>query len=619
MRLLLPLLLLTFPLHATENTEFDAPERIVVTASRMKQYLADLSPSITIISDADLKAKRYLNLRNYLDEIQGLTVVATGGPGGSTSVFVRGAASDQTLVLIDGIKANDMTSPGSGFDFGTLTVNEVERIEIIRGPHSVAYGSAAIGGVINIITQKGRGPFKGTFQAETGSFATNAAKLGFSGSQGALHYSLGLLGLTSDGYSAADVENQDGEEKDGIQKHSIAARLGYERDKNYALEAIFRQSQADFDIDAAAGADDPNQTLDSQQQLYQFNAHKMLFAGKWQPSLSWSLFDVDRQVSNKPDPISDQQSESEFLGERQVLSLQNEIQVPNGRLNLGIEQEIEKAESTYTSPAFSSAFNHQSRTTNSAFLQTEWFIGELVTINAGIRQDDFDSLGKEITYKVGGVLSLNEDRTLIRVASGTGFKAPSLYQLYSQYGTANLNPETSQSWEASVEQRYGKSFMVGLTYFEQDFEQLIEFDGATSTYRNRAEASSRGVESIISGRFTDRLTSKLTHTWLEATDDQTDKPLPSRPREQYALSLHYDAEPLWFSVMAHHRTKLYGNEFTADSEPSQNLDATIHYNVNPTLKVWVRGQNLTDEDDPALPGYKRPGRAFFGGLEATLL
>lgn len=222
-----------------------------------------MASSITVITAQEIREKQKTTVLEVLRTVPALDVVQTGGPGRETAVFIRGAKSEQTLVLIDGVEMNDPTSPRRAYDFAHLTTDNIERIEVLRGPQSPLYGSDAMGGVINIITKKGKEKMAAFASGEYGSFETLIGKAGVSGGNRLVNYSLGLSYSDTEGISAAN-------EKDGYRNKSVSARVGFTPTEFFDLDFIFRYTDAKADIDnfGGAGGDDPNNTTKTKQLFF---------------------------------------------------------------------------------------------------------------------------------------------------------------------------------------------------------------------------------------------------------------------------------------------------------------------------------------------------------------
>src|SRR6185503_6678064 len=234
------------------------------TASRLEEPARDVGSSVTSIPASDLKKAQHRMVSDALREVPGLDVVQTGPRGGVTSVFLRGASSEQTLVLIDGIEANNPIDAGRGFNFANLTSDNIDRIEILRGPQSVLYGSDAMGGVVNIITRRGAGEPQASFMLEGGSFSTYRGSAAVSGASKLVNYSFGVSRAQSQGISSA-AEELGNREKDGYRNQSFSARVGVTPLPYFDLEVFARgiDSRAEIDNGGGAGRDDPNHTLDT--------------------------------------------------------------------------------------------------------------------------------------------------------------------------------------------------------------------------------------------------------------------------------------------------------------------------------------------------------------------
>ncbi|MEO5667046.1 MAG: TonB-dependent receptor plug domain-containing protein, partial [Bdellovibrionota bacterium] len=202
-------------------------QEILVEAPRIDENATDSSRSTSVLGPEAVLPERAATISSLLRAVPGLDVAQQGGPGQTTSIFIRGARSEDTLVLIDGIEVNDPMSPSSGFDFSSLSPDNVERIEVYRGPQGVRFGAGALGGVINIVTTEGQGPAKLKYLAEGGSYRSFREGLGVSGQHEAFAYSLGLSHVQSRGFSAA-ATSYGNTEADGILSSAASTKLRWE-------------------------------------------------------------------------------------------------------------------------------------------------------------------------------------------------------------------------------------------------------------------------------------------------------------------------------------------------------------------------------------------------------
>lgn len=597
----------------------EAEDRIIVTASRSEQALSQISASATIIGGDEIEAKNYSFVSEYLSEVVGVNVVKDSELGGSASIFIRGAASGQTLVLINGARVNDMTSPDNAFSDGNLPTHMIERIEVVRGPQSLAYGSAAIGGVINIITKRPHSEQKSSIGLETGSFNTHKIDASTSGHLGNVSYLLGIFGLSSDGYSFADVDASEDEEADGFNQWQGLLSTDYDYSKSGTVKLSIISNNADYDIDAGPGADDPNNTSIAKRKLYSLAISDSFFDASWQPSLQISHMDMSRSNSDKPDTLNPQsESESSYIGQRQSVALINTFALAKLGLVIGGEFVQEIAKSSYSSPTFSSSFERKSTNTQSLFASGDYAFSENLFLDLGLRYDKFAYYGDQRTYKLGSRILIFDGLTTFRLSQGSGFKSPSLFQLYSDSGSLSLRPETSFSNEISLEQSLGEYGVLAVTYFEQDFKNLIDYDPETLKYININRAESKGIETQLHLNIEEDIGASLNFTQLEAIDQETKEQLPRRPKQESSISLYYTGSKIQGAVTWHAKSLLEGNAFSSDTLNSDNVSANLNYQINPMIRSWVRLENIGNAKRPYLSGYTRKPFSIYAGLRATI-
>ena len=595
-------------------------DKIIVTASRTEQDLSQISASASIIGGDEIAAKNYSFVSDYLKEVVGINVVKDSELGGVASIFIRGASAGQTLVLIDGIRVNDMISPENAFNDGTLPAHLIERIEIVRGPQSLSYGSSAMGGVVNIITKRARNAFESSLGFEAGSFATQKFDVSTQGRMGAASYLFGVFGLSSDGYSSADAEGANNEEKDGIEQWQANMKLAYDYSTSGTVQISAISDRADFDIDQGAGDDDPNNKSHTKRDLYSIKLTDSFYDNQWQPSLQISHLDMNRSNSDKPDLNHPQtESNSSYKGQQQSVALLNSLRLPNLDLMIGSEFVKESATSSYISPFFSSIFDRQSTETKSLFTSGDFALTRSFFVDAGLRYDAFDYYGDQTTYRLGSRILFFDGLTTLRFSHGTGYKSPSLYQLYApDAGSLSLKPESSIANEVSIEQSFDSHALLVLTYFEQNFKNLIDYDGDTQKYVNVNRAESKGLESELSLNMSDHVRASFKLTLLKAVDKETREQLTRRPKQQSSISLYYNSSRFQASVTWHAKSLMEGNAFTKDTRASDNVSANLNYQYNPTLGMWLRADNIGDAKRPYLEGYTRKPFSLYAGVRATL-
>lgn len=628
-------LVLAFCTSAAAEEEVTNLEEVVVTANRLETATHEVGSSITVITAKEIDQRQQNFLLGVLRSVPSIDVVQNGGAGSTTSVFMRGANSEHTLVLLDGIELNDPSVPGGGYDFANLPTDNIERIEILRGPQSTLYGSRAMGGVINIITRFGYGKPAGFLSAQGGSFHTAAEKAGISGGTELYNYSLGLSRFDTGGISAAG-KKYGNTENDGYQNTSVNTRLGITPMSNLSVDFIFNylKTRADLDNSGGVGGDDPNYIQKSDQISFRSQADLALFGNLWEQRLGVSLNDLNRDVNNGADMAHPSDlSRASYHGQSVTVDWQHTLHLhETNSLTLGIERKEENAKSDYYSESawgpYSSPWNEHSAHTSGYYLQDQVRLWDAWFTTVGVRLDDHSRFGSKGTYRFTSAYTVKQTNSTVKGSYGTAFKAPSLYQLYEPtYGDVNLRPEKNAGWDLGVEQSLlGGKMTMGATYFHNDFDDLINFDSSLSKYRNIGRAMTRGVELTATLRPVDELTLRAGYTYSETEDKETGLELLRRPRNK----INFDSNYRFLKNASVNLGIIYvGTRFDNVYDPATyastrvkmgdymlvNLSAT--YDIAKNLRIFGRVDNLFDRSYEEVTGYGTAGISAFGGVKAS--
>jgi len=623
-----------------EPGQLEELEEVVVTATRLEEPLKEVASSVTVISREEVERKQEAIIAEAIRSVPGLDVVQGGGPGRLASVYLRGAGDGHTLVMMDGIELNDPITPSRSYDFAYLTTDSIERIEVVRGPQSTLYGSDAAGGVINIITRKGEGPFKASLAGEAGTYQTYFTRAEASGSAQGFHYSLGASHVSSDGISAAKGkgialtgERYRNPERDGYRNSSASGRLGWAPLLIFDCELFLRylDGRSDLDNHGGQGGDDPNARQDVKQFFSRVQGRLSLLNGLWEQKIGASLSNQDRDYRNDPD--ADHPTESEkasYDGRITKFDWQHNLYLHRtNTLTLGLEYEVEKGRSDYYLEAFGfpfqSTLEEKKATTRSAYLQDQVRLKDIFFVTAGIRLDDHSRFGTEVTWRVAPALLIQATRTKIKGSYGTGFKAPTLYQLYSQYGDKDLDPERSEGWDVGAEQAlWGEIISLGATYFHNHFEDLIDFDPGLNRFVNLASVRTKGVELFLLLRPIQDLNIRATYTRTDAEDRKTGLTLIRRPRHKYGVEANYRfLERGNLNLSYRYVGKRFDYDYNTFPPTRVSLskyaliDLAASYDLTPHLQIFGRVENLLDEDYEEISGYGVVGRSVFGGLKLS--
>ncbi len=636
MRLQAAILLLAFTsitLGATaqdtpdKKQEPEKPKEVVVSASRLEEPARDVASSVTVISGDAMERSQHRRVSEALRDVPALDVVQTGPAGGHTSVFLRGANSEHTLVLIDGVEANDPIAAGRSFNFANLSADNIERIEVLRGPQSVLYGSDALGGVVNIITRRGKGDPKVVTTAEAGRFGTYLARASVAGGTDRAYYSFGASRLQTAGISSA-ASNLGNSEKDGYWNETFSTRFGFTPGDGFDIDFAVRAMQGRTEIDngGGAGQDDPNRTVDSRQWLLRVAPRLQLLEGLWEQTLALSVSESAFEDDNPPDPASAAFSFSTFDSRFVDLDWQHNLRLhETNTLTIGAEFEQDRGESAGDFGGFLSVFPSETAATRGVYVQDRVHLWEQLTLTAGARVDKHDRFGTHATYRGTVAYFVGETSTKLRATLGTGFKSPSLFQLFSSFGDPNLKPEESIGWDAGVEQDlFAGKLTASVTYFRNRFHELIDFDGALGKYVNVGRVETDGIEAAMRATIFDRFELQASYSLTEAEDVRTKLDLVRRPHHKGGVMLSYaatDAIRFGASLLYVGRRKDF--DFATFPATRVTLDdylllgLTASYRINERFEAFARVENALNQEYEEVLGFGVPGVALTLGGSAS--
>jgi vitamin B12 transporter len=607
------------------------PSEIVITADRVPYPKTQVASSVTVITAEQIKASQQQTVGEILRGVPGVDVVQSGGPGGNVSVFIRGANSEHTLVIVDGIESNDPISPTRAFDFANFSLDNIDRIEVIRGPASVLYGSDAIGGVILITTKKGSGPLQTTVSAEGGSFGSSTERASVSGGAEETSYSLAASQRNRDGFSSAD--RRDGNtEDDGYAATNVATQLSHQLSQTVEGSLVFRygHSRSELDNYGGVGGDDPNRILYDSQILTRGQLATNFFGGVLKQKLGMSFTNQWYDDDNGVDLLHPVDStKSNFVGKNKKIDLQNIIAATDALdITLGYENETEQGSASYESQSafgpYIDILDDTSVTNNGYYAQGRYKFDEAVIATASSRIDDHSVFGTQSTWRVGPTFLIGD--TKLAGTMGTGYKAPSIFQLYSSYGNRNLKPEESMGWDVTVEQSlFKKNTTIGATYFHNDFDDLITFNPATFQSENIAKARSSGVEVFSTSRVVRDLYLDLSYTMTNTEDLATGERLLRRARNKAKAAVRYQAsERTELGLEMLMNGKRLDNDFSTYPATPVDLggyvlvNLTGRYRITDALELFGRAENLLDQKYQEVKGFGTQGAAVFGGLSFDL-
>lgn len=583
---------------------------VTITPYRTKQPIGNVGSSVTVLTQDELSRRGDISVADALKRVPGFNLSRSGGFGSTSSLRLRGSEPGQVRVLIDGVSVNDPSNITGEFDFSTLLISNISRIEVLRGPQSSLYGSDAIGGVINIITSAKDAPKGATAFIEHGTYNTTHTGAGYNGGNHEFYYGLHAQHFDTDGFSRVTA----GDEADGSNINDVRGSLGGKITEHVSLDVSGGYSDADLDFDPGTTIDGP--ASQTREQIY--GSAEVVIA-----LLEGQLDNTFKVGANRTDRHFDEplgfNRFSDFEGTRTQVSYQADLKLRTRDVaTVGIEWQNDEAKNTNTSSAGVTTVSIDNEISNTA-LFAQYILGltNNWTLTAGGRFDDNEIFGEEVTYRFTTAYDIEQTNTTLRGSIGTGFKAPTLFQLYSTFGNTMLQPEESLGYDVGIEQRFIADRLVfNVTFFRNDFENLIQFDLGTFNYLNVAEATTQGVETAVTFAATPMLLLHGSHTYLDAEDEVNNMRLPRRPKHMATLGFDYDVLPE-ASIGAQWRyvgTQLDNSFNGLENKSYSTVDLTGSYDVNPYATFYTRIENMFDQQHSEVANFTGGGMAAYVGV-----
>lgn len=576
---------------------------LVVSPSLSPVPEGEVASTVEVLTGDEIRG-RDTGTRETLDRLPGVSFSGNGGLGANTTLRIRGLDTSYIGVRLDGIDVSDPSSTQTSFNFGQLVGSGLSRIEVLKGSQSALYGSEAIGGVVNLQSWRPtRDGASGEALLEAGSFGTvkGSASAGFRSERGEVALSLGRV--QTDGISARAGDD----EEDGFDQTQILVSGRFAATETLTFGANAFRRDSDVEIDRSA-TDNSGESTTEQTGARVFAE---LVAGPVTHRLTYSEF-----VSERRDPGG---AITAFDGTRTELAYE-------GNATLGATADLDFGLSQTEETIETSSVAKRDETVLAAFGELRWRPSDRTTVSVALRRDDNSDFGVETTGRLALTHLLREDVTL-RAVAGTGYRAPSLFERYSQYGDPALQPETSKSFELGVEKSFGEQAVIEATVFYTEIEDLIDFDGAATACGSGfgcydqvpGLTVSQGME--LSGAYdlTERVTVNGSYTY---TDAETDGARLARvPRHDLVLGAEADLTDGWSATgEIRHVADIEPSAFApADNKVGDHtlVNLGVGYEVSETSELYLRVENALDEDYETAGGYNTPGRAVFAGLRAS--
>ncbi len=579
---------------------------VAVTATRQSQPIADVLADITVIGPEEIARSGAQGLANLLQRQPGVEIVQNGGPGAVSGVFLRGGNSNQTLVLVDGLRLASSTSGATALE--AIPLDQIERIEILRGPASSLYGADAIGGVIQVFTRRGSGTVSGNVSAGYGTYDTWDTNAGIAGSSGPFQFALQVASKASNGFNtivdpANFLYNPD---PDGYSNQSVTASASVTFAPDQEASVQFFRSRLNNQFDGGPDFDDRTITVDETWQVVSRNRLTSFWISRL--SVGEGIDDSRTQTGF---------GNSTFNTTQRQYTWQNEFALPVGALAAGYERREERVDTDQ-------GFATTSRNTDSLFAIYQ-LRADAHALQANLRYDDNDQYGGKTT---GAIAYSYQFPSALRLTAGysTGFKAPTFNDLYYPgFSNPNVVPETSRNFEAGA---YWKSSVQGAAYelravaYHNQVDQLIVFTcdvDFVCAPVNVDRATLEGVTLGLDARFDAGATIAASLDLQSPTNDRNGNLLPRRAREHGSVRAGYPIGPVRLGV-----------EYIASSlrydDPANLLkmggygivNLTAEWQVERDVTLFARGNNVFDKNYELAAGYATGGATVFAGIRAMI-
>jgi vitamin B12 transporter len=615
------------PAAAFAQNEFVLPT-MVVSPTEIPTPTSQLGSDVSVITADDIARNQWRTLPDALRAVPGLVVEQNGGPGTAASVFIRGANANHTKVLIDGIDVTDPSTPNGAFDFSQVLISDVARIEVLRGPQSGLYGSDAIGGVVLIETKKGDGPPHVAASVEGGTFGTFNQTAGVSGGSPIYNYAFNVqhfhaqdTDATPTGLLLPGVPVHD----DQYDNVTLSSRLGADFSPMFGAGFVARYTDSTLKFQ---GADDLTETpaaansIQTEEQFYTRGEVRVtLLDGAFDNHIGVAYTD-DRQREFDPtapefgdNPVTDTIGHRVKEDWKGIYAL-----APNEKLLFGADAD---QDSMIASP-ITAANGDQG-----AFLEWQGRIVDQLFGQASLRYDHNDAFGSAVTWHVGPTYTIPGWGTQLKASAGTGFKAPTLNQLFVSYpafgfsANPNLLPERSFGYDAGFEQPFWNNRVrFGATYFHNDISDLIDYNDSFTSLINIGRATTQGAETFVTFAVTPTLDLRADYTYTLAMDDNTGMALLRRPKHKASVTASWrPMERVTLAMTAIYvgsREDIdYSGSAPALADPYYLVNLDGSYQLTHSVQLFARVENLLNERYEDVVGFLRPGLGVFAGIRVS--
>lgn len=614
-----------------QDIVIDAGEVVVSTPNRTTDKKDRVGSKVEVVTKKEIEEAAKPAVTDYLATMPGVSVSANGGNGGQeTGLFVRGADKKYVKTLVNGIDVSDPSATQVQPALESMTSGNVTGIELLKGSQSTLYGSDAVAGVLAVSTLDGieQGLHHDIF-GEVGSFGTWRGGYVFSGASETGKFAAGITGITSKGISAAKTNGTGPVDLDPARLEAdafdnVSADFAGEQQLSDTVTifgaALYRRTNADYDDSGNPPTDNNFNTARSRQLAGRMGANIDLMDGRWRNTISMQAFDVDRDLNSVSifGPFI-----GNWRGQRVKFDYQGAYDISD-RLTLQYGADHERQTARSSDNYGGSTNNSQDMT--GLWSQLVWDPTDTLTLTAGVRHDIHNVFGGHTTWRASASWRATET-TRLHASAGSGFRAPSLYELYAPFGTGNtaLLPEQSLSFDAGVEQTFlGGRLIVDVTGFLLDTDNLIDYSYSTFSYVQVPGVTKRsGVEVASTWAVTPDFDIRGAYTYTR-TKQPDGLRRPRIPEHDVSLSAIWRPAENWtVSATARGVVNLtdrvsagFGTFNDVRLDNFVKVDARIAWKPSEDYEVYLRGENLLDQKYETVAGYSTPGISVFAGFRA---
>lgn len=587
-------------------------EIITLIIDGMKKRLDAADSSVVVVSESEMETLQVATVIDLMARLPGISISQNGGLGTTAALRIRGAEAGHTLVLIDGVRINDLSAPDGAYNFANLTVDNIERVEILSGPQSTLYGSDAIGGVVSIITKRLDQPVMAGATFEIGSLETARASAYLGIRHGDFSSMMTVQGLHTNGISAAD-DDAGNTEADGFDTSGARIHLSEKINEHLTLEGFwhFSRSWSEFDTFSFSTFSiiDGDGVTRSKEFQGALGASWVNAAESWHNSVRLSWARGQRRDHEHGEPSFDSNSHNRVLDFLSTFEASRDWMLLVGAQHQSQDIHIE------TFGEYASTFEVSTDVVG-VFGETQIKPLQQLNLTMGVRRDHHQSFGGYTTWRAAAVYRLSDMRTLFRANWGTAYKAPTLFQLFSPFGDPALRPEESKGWEVAVESELLVNQLHGsLVYFQRSSTNQIDFDLQTSQFTNLLTTRASGMEARVAISYRGTTAIDLNYTHINAFNAETGLVLPRRPKNLLNLNVDHHLTPklsLGLGVFFSGRQQ-DGESFL---DAYKTVDLRAQYSLSQRINFFARIENIFDEDYQMVRGYGTRGLSLFFGLRA---